>query len=211
MDVKKHVLDVSEDEAADVKKARVDDEMNVNVIPSREERLEMLKTTFRNRKELEDDDVDLDIRPDGTHPMTFEDIANFHLDMYETQGFDVQDYSLVDDAGLVLQLYDPPKVTRGESCLPELTECADEAIQDYNRQNGKQFGEVVVVKANSEPACACPYRFYFYITFKATDETEKITETFQAKVDVCIPTTKRVVRFVRIQQPPRLFSLPCRG
>ncbi|KAK1381117.1 hypothetical protein POM88_027861 [Heracleum sosnowskyi] len=44
----------------------------------------MFMTTFKNRALLERDDDDDDIMPNGSHPMTFRDIASLQLDMYES-------------------------------------------------------------------------------------------------------------------------------
>lgn len=70
---------VSQDKA-DVKK--LDEE--TKVIPSREQRLEWFISLFKNRKELEkyyEEEYDSD---DGTHSLSFRDIASFELDMYES-------------------------------------------------------------------------------------------------------------------------------
>lgn len=81
----KHDLDVSEDKkAADIKRPKLDDE-ETKAIPSREQRLEWFMSLFKNREELEaaykEDESDSE---DGTHSLTFRDLASFELDMYES-------------------------------------------------------------------------------------------------------------------------------
>ncbi|XP_074341203.1 uncharacterized protein LOC141678731 [Apium graveolens] len=171
-------------------------------ILSREERLQLFMNNFAHRAYLEEEEDDDHVSPDGSRTMTFRDIASLQLDLYETDGFDVQDYSKVTDASMILPLYDPAaNITECGDHLPDIVECAEKAILEYNGAQGKNFGNVNVIKTNVEPVC--PYRYY--ITFEAHDATEGITETFEAKVDIHIPITDRTIRFVRIRQPPRFY------
>ena len=82
MSSSKHPLGVSEDKAADVKKQKVDEQ--TKEIPPREERLKLFMDTFKNRAYLEQDEDENEVLSDGSHPMTFRDIASLELDLYET-------------------------------------------------------------------------------------------------------------------------------
>lgn len=66
---------------------------------------------------------------------------------------------------------------------------------------GTHFDSVHVIKANIE--VLSPYRYY--ITFDARDETRDFTQSFQAMVRICIPTTKKVVELVQIRKPPQPY------
>ncbi|XP_074343154.1 uncharacterized protein LOC141680985 [Apium graveolens] len=176
------------------------------VIPPRELRLDWFMSTFKNKdKLLKDDEDDYYYDPvDDSHSLTFRDFASFELDMYESEGFDVQDYTKVNDAGMIRTYYDlAAGINLDAESLPEITECAQQSIEQYNADKGTHFELKTVTKTNVEPVC--PYRFY--ITFDAIDGTKGIKETFQAVVDVHIPPTNRTVTMVRISQPPRYFLL----
>ncbi|KAK1381118.1 hypothetical protein POM88_027862 [Heracleum sosnowskyi] len=126
-------------------------------IPSREQRLEWFMTTYKNRKVLEKLDEEESDSDDGTHAMTFRDIASLELDLYESGGFDVQDYSKVNDAGMIHTYYDPAAgITVRKDYLDEIMDCARLAILQYNTEKGTHFDVDHVIKTNVEPVC--PYR-----------------------------------------------------
>ncbi|KAK1381116.1 Cystatin domain-containing protein [Heracleum sosnowskyi] len=124
-------------------------------IPSREQRLEWFMSTNVNRKEIEKHDKS--DSADGTHAMTFRDMASLQLDLYESGGFDVQDYSKVNDAGMIHTYYDPAAgITVRKDYLDEIMDCARLAILQYNTEKGTHFDVDHVIKTNVEPVC--PYR-----------------------------------------------------
>ncbi|XP_074343081.1 uncharacterized protein LOC141680884 [Apium graveolens] len=174
------------------------------VIPPREQRLEWYISTYKNKDKLLADDEE-DIEPDGTHSMTFRDLASFQLDLFESDGFDVQeDHKKVNDAGLIRTYYYPEKgISPSARYVPPIMECARQAIEKYNADNGTHFDHENVIRTNVE--LASPYRFY--ITFDAVDGTRGTKENFQAIVNFHFPTTDRTVKMVRLSQPPRYFLL----
>ncbi|KAL1811815.1 hypothetical protein ACET3Z_021880 [Daucus carota] len=175
MSSSKHPLGVSEDKAADVKKQKVDEQ--TKEIPPREERLKLFMDTFKNRAYLEQDEDENEVLSDGSHPMTFRDIASLELDLYETDGFDVQDYSKVGDASVILTYYDPAaNINRGAIYLPEMIECAEQAIKQYNGVEGKHFGDVRVIKANVE--AVCPYSLLAFIALEAEIDDLTVSTIF---------------------------------
>ncbi|KAL6577441.1 hypothetical protein OROMI_011717 [Orobanche minor] len=69
---------------------------------------------------------------------------------------------------------------------------------------GTHFDLKRVLKANVE--ALCPYQYY--ITFEAHDATRDFTQSFQAIVAICFPTTKQEVQLVQIRKPLRPFCPP---
>lgn len=55
--------------------------------------------------------------------MKFRDFASHELDMLETDGFDIQDYSEFSDPGVLVQLYHPPEKLADEMYVAELEDC----------------------------------------------------------------------------------------
>ncbi|KAL1822181.1 hypothetical protein ACET3Z_008959 [Daucus carota] len=170
---------------------------------SREERLDMYIAHFKDLTLISAFAKDVDTsRP---HRMTFREYASMRLDEIENENFDLEgDYSNITDAGPVVRVYDPEANIRvfDPNVFTEIMDCSRLAIEDYNKSNGTHFEVVNLLKANAEALCA--YRYY--ITFEAIDKTQNITQSFQAKVAVCIPITVRDVQLVRIRQPPEPYS-----
>lgn len=167
---------------------------------SREERLDLYIASFTVRSIFHwDDDADLS----GPHKMTMREFASMQLDDIEHGNFDLEvDYSNIIDCSAVLRFYDPTEnIMASETELTELMECSSQAIGEYNNTNGTHFQVVRVLKANVE--VLSPYGYY--ITFEANDATQNITQSFQAMVAVCIPTTKRLVQLVQIRKPLEPF------
>ncbi|WOH07184.1 hypothetical protein DCAR_0626613 [Daucus carota subsp. sativus] len=164
---------------------------------SREERLKNFIDSFTEEEKAEwdtDDEED----ENGRHSMSFEEYVSHRLDMMESDGFDIQDYSKVADPGVLHQFYYPPEKPTDEECVQELKDCSYQAIAKFNSENSTRYGNVLLVKANTQ--VLCPYRYF--ITFKATNETNNQQETFQAKVNVCFPNLDKVVELVRIKTAP---------
>lgn len=174
-------------------------------IPPREQRLEWYMNTFKKKDFLlAEDEKETDYDSDGSHNLTFRDFASYLLDMYETGGFDVQDYSKVNDTGMIRTYYHPAAGINTDALyLPHIIECACLAMTQYNADKGTHFDFENVIKTNVEPGCA--YRFF--ITFEATDGTQGIKETFEAVVNVGVPTSDKTVTLVQLRQPPRFFTL----
>ncbi|XP_074340840.1 uncharacterized protein LOC141678422 isoform X2 [Apium graveolens] len=165
---------------------------------TREERLKNFIESFteEERAEWETDSEGED--ENGRHSMTFEEYVSHRLDMMESDGFDIQDYSMVSNPGVLRQFYYPPEEHTDERCVEELKDCSLQAIAEYNKENKTSYGNVHLVKANSQALCPCRY----YITFKATNEKNNEENTFQAKVNVSFPKFDKEVELIRIKTAP---------
>lgn len=157
--------------------------------------------------------------------------------LLKLQGFDMQDYSKFNDPGILVRYHYPPHDPASETCVAELEDCSCLAIDTFNREHvwdsvyvwtfydyiswffyfflgivsqGTHYGNVHVVKANSQALSPCRY----YITFQATDRNNN-EETFQARVNICFPKLEKVpkleeapefekeVELVRIKTGPK--------
>ncbi|KAL6575792.1 hypothetical protein OROHE_000773 [Orobanche hederae] len=155
----------------------------------REKRLDMFIATRKDLRRFRwPDHVDLS----GPHPMTMREFASIQLDNIEHQ--------------CCASSLRPRKanIMDGEEMLTEITECSRKAIEEYNKSNGTHFDLKRVLKANVE--ALCPYQYY--ITFEAHDATRDFTQSFQAIVAICFPTTKQEVQLVQIRKPLRPFCPP---
>lgn len=169
--------------------------------------------TFTDEWKSSWDDSDDEVDNEGRRPMKFRDFASHELDMLETDGFDIQDYSEFSDPGVLVQLYDPPEKPADKMYVAELEDCACDAINHYNREHGTHYGNVHVVKANSEALAPCRY----YITFQASDKRNN-KQTFQARVNISFSAFKKddglkkdvefvkEVELVRIKTAPNLID-----
>lgn len=169
--------------------------------PSREERLQMYMDSFpeeqRARLGLPED---YEIDENGRHSLTFKEFCSHQLDMMESEGFDIEDYSMVNDAGVLRRFHYPPERPASGRSLAELSTCSRLAIRKFNDAKKTKFRLVNVVKANSE--ALCPYRYY--ITFEATDKKSG-SQIFQARVNIVFPSRKKV-ELVRIKTAPKLYK-----
>ncbi|KAL1806716.1 hypothetical protein ACET3Z_029784 [Daucus carota] len=120
--------------------------------------------------------------------MTFEEHLSYSLDMIESDGFDIEDYSKVTDVGMLVRVHNPPEKPACEGIVAELQDCSHLAIAHYNKEHKTHFRDVHVLKANSE--ALCPYRYY--ITFQAFNPKGKQQTLFQARVNICFPLMVRV-------------------
>ncbi|KAK9996640.1 hypothetical protein SO802_021326 [Lithocarpus litseifolius] len=126
--------------------------------------------------ELISDDDDDDCFPGELPEMTRAELALYHQQVYESGGFDVDDFShsfacgRIETMGFGGVLNDADKKKLGEYSM--------EAIHKYNTDEKKNFKFKEVVKANVQPVEGVMY----YITFKAEDASTATIETFQTKV-----------------------------
>ncbi|WOH13040.1 hypothetical protein DCAR_0832549 [Daucus carota subsp. sativus] len=189
--------------------SKTSEEIEILQGDSREERLRNFIAWFPEEDKIKWD-AHYYVDEDGDHSMTFEEYQSHRLDMIETDGFDVQDYSKVGDIGVLLRVHNPPEKPACEKIVAELQECSGRAIAHYNKEHKTHYRDVHVLKANSE--ALCPYRYY--ITFQALDPEDKQT-VFQARVNICFPDFERVVELVRIKptklNPVFLPKLALRG
>ncbi|KAL8105401.1 hypothetical protein AgCh_029269 [Apium graveolens] len=176
-------------------KSEQSDDVETSGAKSREERLLMFMDRYSEKfKRDYDEEAAADgVCRDGRRSMAFRDYASHELDVFETDGFDMHDYSEFNDPGLLVQLYDPPQKPTDESCVAELQDCSLTAIQQYNHEH-----------ANSEALAPCRY----YITFEATDEKNNNKQTFQARVSIFFPEWQKEVELVRIKTPHQPYCYP---
>ncbi|KAL8106143.1 hypothetical protein AgCh_029809 [Apium graveolens] len=101
--------------------------------------------------------------------------------MNTTQGFEVGIYPSMfrNTVGcMITPYYCPPETTITDYELDNLTRLANEAIQHYNSENGKEYANVTVSKATRSFSCG----FSYYLTFQASLPDGESPLTFETSL-----------------------------